>query len=245
MAAPAAFKADGASLAPQTGLDSGSSSVSPTPPTRSWIASLVVVFGVSFAVIALSSSGGAQFLRATTSGSLSLESKNGRKAGQAFWTLVRKGYEPMDYFVNKGSTKLTYKKLGDYYAVVEPGAEMELYVEDYDSESIYRYEWSLCNSNYSTCKKGKMCVEDGEVTMERVRFDCSPSEELHIKATKHDTTTDEQVSTFEGTVLCSYVRRELRSLTSQDLSAAMDAMAVVYTTDEEEGQKLYGDKSRH
>jgi len=48
------------------------------------------------------------------------------------------------------------------------------------------------------------------------------------------------IRTTSGTVVATWVRRELRELTSTDLAKVMDAMAICYNTSTAEGQARYG-----
>jgi hypothetical protein len=95
----------------------------PHPPTRSWLASLVVIYSVSFLVVALSSSSSVRF-RSTSGDFSALALSKKSDDPEPFWTMVRNGYEPMDYFKLKGETSLTYKMFESHDGVVEPGAEM-------------------------------------------------------------------------------------------------------------------------
>ena len=107
----------------QVGADNQEETIrSTSPPTRSYLISLVVVFGVSLSIIGLSSS------KSVFGGTLPSSILSEESTSSDFWTLVREGYEPLDFFVNKGVTKMTYKVLADHDGVIEPGAEMELYV---------------------------------------------------------------------------------------------------------------------
>lgn len=179
----------------------------------------------------------------TTSGVFKSRGKSDTDGGgAAVWTLSRNGYDPLPYFnmdESDPSSILTYAFLDKYQAVVEPYAEMNLYVEGYSSSATTYYEFEICKSDDtdgSTCKSGKLAnPESTSVTMA-----CTPFEEMSIKVIKYNDKGDKQ-GTTDGTAICMYVRRELRSLTSDDLDAAMDAMYALYSTDNDEGKKLYGD----
>jgi len=159
-----------------------------------------------------------------------------------FFTLVRKGYEPMDYFVKKGETILTYKILDDHDAVVEPSSDMELYVAGYSAGSQdYYYHFTVCDEDgTSGCQDGKMYIDESEVKFKYINKKCTPLDKLSFQVTRFSSETDEEDAKFITTALCMYVRRELRYLTDDDLHTAMDAMYTVYSTDEEEGAKKYG-----
>jgi len=157
--------------------------------------------------------------------------------------LARKGYEPLTYFIDSTSL-LKYKILDGYDAVVEPNAEMELYLPSFtlSAADSYYYRFSVCDADGTTdCRDGKLYVEDGEIVQTTITSPCSAKDELYVKVTKHSATDDSQLSALKGKALCMYVRREMRTLTEDDLGAALDAMKVLYYTEEKEGQALYGE----
>ena len=70
-------------------------------------------------------------------------------------------------------------------------------------------------------------------------FECSPYDEFNVKFTA--TANDGSSSSITRTAVCMYVRREIRSLTDDDLSDAMDAMYTIWSVDEADGQEKYGE----
>ena len=162
-------------------------------------------------------------------------------SGPAEWTLSRAGYEPLTYFIDSDTT-LKYKILDGYDAVVEPHAEMELYMPAFALSDEYYYRFSVCDADgVSNCRDGKLYVEDGNFVQETVTVPCESYEQKYVKVTKHANEDDEQLSAIKGKALCMYVRREMRSLTQDDLDLMLDSMQTLYYTDEKKGQALYGD----
>ena len=156
------------------------------------------------------------------------------------WTLTRSGYDPLGYFTD--SSSMSYEFLSGYEAIVEPYAEMELYLPDFKlSDDVY-YRWSVCGSDGVTdCRDGKLWHEDGAFSQQTVTVPCAAFDELSVKVTKHSIGDDEQLGAFKGSALCMHVRRELRDLIADDLALTMDAMYTLYSTEEKKGQKKYGD----
>ena len=160
-------------------------------------------------------------------------------------TLYRTGYNALDYFTVKIGWKSTilYKHLENYVAVIEPSSPMSLYVKDSKEEDGYKYYYKICKYSTTTGKKSK-CSKVGEVSSTRektITTSCSPYDEYYVYVEEYNSDKVLERSA-EGQVLCQYVRREIRSLTSDDLDKAMDAMYTLWSVSEEDGQVLYGDK---
>ena len=219
---------------------SSSSSSRDSTNTRSYLLATVVVFGVSLSAIALAVS-------STTAGQsyffgASLQ-ENSRGDGKVSWTLTRSGYEALSYFTVTDAS-MQYDFLKSYDAIVEPHADMELYlISDYSIDADYFYRWSVCASadGSSDCRDGKFYTDGTQIMQETINVPCEAGDELVVKITKHTSADNTQTGALKGTALCMYVRREMRYLTEADLSATMDAMYVLYSTEEKKGVKLYGD----
>lgn len=163
------------------------------------------------------------------------------------WTLNRKGYDPLAYFTSDASEFLNYKFLQKYDAVVEPNAPMHLYVEDYSSKSEYYYSFTVCPSatddeplvDEKACKVGTLKSTGKKLDYKSATVDCEPFDKLDISITKY---SDDDVAeyVYTGSAMCMYVRREIRDLSDEDLSATMDAMYALWSTSDEDGQQLYG-----
>ena len=71
--------------------------------------------------------------------------------------------------------------------------------------------------------------------------DCTPFDIMTITIYKLSKHGKKKKGKTTGSLLCMYVRRELRALTSDDLDKTMDGFYNLYSTSEEEGQAAYGD----
>lgn len=156
------------------------------------------------------------------------------------WTLYRKGYSPLNYFTSDASSFLKYKFLDKYAAVIEPYAQMYLYVEDFDSSTADTHFYiEVCKIGSDVpCLKGSL--QSSGLNDVPVKIYCEPFDVYNISVVQYD---NEGVATGysdtrEG--VCMYVRREFRALSESDLDATMDAMATLWYTSEEKGQHLYG-----
>lgn len=163
-------------------------------------------------------------------------------------TFNRYGYDPLGYFTDT-LTSVRYKFTEKHMGIIEPSAEMSLFV--LDSESAYTsdntfYEFSVCTADIdtwkstddSTCYSGTLSASEEETAT--VTVPCTPFDIFTVTAKQRSYSDSSTVAAWEGTAVCTYVRRELRSLTSEDLATTMDAMYVLWSTPEDEGQELYG-----
>ena len=146
--------------------------------------------------------------------------------------------------VNLHNDFFVYQILNDYDTILEPYVPMSLLVTNGDSSSYYKY--SVCSfaseSKDRTCHYGTLSTDPmSKVTSSGVTVSCSPYDELEIEITQYSSTDNSAISTQTGDALCMYIRREIRSLSTEDLSATMDAMHTMWAVDEESGQELYGD----
>lgn len=222
-----------------------SSSAQPTSCTRTFCVSIVAVAFTGMTLLSLVTDQTKQniaqvlatsFAKATSKAVIATTSGD----GPSEWTLNRYGYEPLSYFTDS-DTDMTYKFLEDYDTVVEPYAPMELYLPDYQLTDDFFYRWSVCGSDGVTdCRDGTLSIEDGQFVQESVTSPCTAFDKLTIKITKHSNDDETQIGALKGFARCMYVRREMRTLTTEDLSTAMDTMYVLYSTDEKKGQKQYG-----
>ena len=160
--------------------------------------------------------------------------------------MQRSGYDPLPYFPADSGSKRTYKMLESYDGIIEPNVENTLYLSGLTNTDDYYYVYKVCTTkadtkSYQVCDKGHLYSTEEEGTSEGVTLSCSPYDELSITITKYASSTGDIKGISEGTLLCLYVRREIRSLSSNDLDAAMDAMYTIYSTSEEDGQEMYGE----
>jgi hypothetical protein len=131
---------------------------------------------------------------------------------------------------------LNYDILEDYSHVVEPYSPMQLVVSSLTDNSVY-YEFEICDDS-KKCVSGKLNYD--EKASESAVMACSPHQSLTISVSKISSTSGEKQASVSEKALCLYVRREIRSYSSDDIDKIMDALYVVYSVDEQSGQKLYG-----
>jgi hypothetical protein len=153
------------------------------------------------------------------------------------YRLQRTGYD----VIKLDHDFMKYQFLSGYSDVVEPYASMELTVDGYSDSSKY-YAFSVCKSSDSSdCQYGRAAV-DGvtDVVSASVSVACAPFDTLTVSVSEVDSTSGETTNTATSQAMCMYVRRELRTLTTDDLAKTMDALYTVYSVKEEDGQGLYG-----
>jgi len=164
-------------------------------------------------------------------------------ASKTKFTLVRDGYKTMPYFTSDLSTSsiVKYTILSGFDAVIEPHANMQFRYLSGASETASVVKYSVCaDDDVDECYTGQYSADDDSES-EMVAVACSPFSKYTIQAEEFDK-SGTSIQSFSGTGLCMYVRREIRDLSSDDLSAAMDAMYTLWATDESSGQDLYGEK---
>ena len=138
---------------------------------------------------------------------------------------------------------MKYSHLSSFIGIIEPSTKSILYInndENYDDISYYTY--SMCSksvsSSSSSCTSGIMFINDDNNDV-YVTNKCNPYDEFNVKVTGYNN-DDDVISTGEGTVLCQYVRREIRDYSDSDLSSIMDAMYAVWSISDDEGSERYG-----
>ena len=160
-------------------------------------------------------------------------------------SLYRTGYETLDFFTKNKDWRTTtyYKHLENYDAIIEPYVPMSLYIDGSKADDGFLYYYKICKYDSNTNTKSD-CSNNGQYSESKektITTECKPFEEYYIYAEEYNT---EKVlrRAGQGIALCQYVRREIRSLTSDDLNKAMDAMYTLWSVSEEDGKALYGDK---
>lgn len=158
------------------------------------------------------------------------------------WTLYRHGYEPMDQFIS-ANTFLKYNFLESYGGLIEPHASTGIYLIDKsDYEGYYYVEFSVCPKGSSTvddCHTGNYDIVEKKSS--KIRLSCEPYDEYIVEVSSISTEAIDGTVLDSFTVVCMYVRREIRSIIDEDLNATMNAMALIWYTSEEEGQVAYGE----
>ena len=157
-------------------------------------------------------------------------------------TLTRSGYDPLPYFPSNDSVVLSYAFLRSYGGVVEPHGPMHLHVFGADSvdntDADYYYKYRIYDSSYSPVAHAEMWPSEdykGTVTMQ-----CNPHDEYKLAVLKYGFDGLIRGGAMED-VVCMYVRREVRELSADDLSAALDAMHALWAYSDDEGQAKYGE----
>lgn len=154
------------------------------------------------------------------------------------FTTKRDGYETLPYFLPDASELYSYKILKPYTGVIEPYADMWISIidtgDDIDTDKKYNHKYKICDDANS-------CIEGYEHD-NAFNFACDPlTQEYTITIHQYDMFNGQLTGrTSEGKLLCMYVRRELRALTTADLAKTMDAMYTMWDVEEEDGQTLYG-----
>ncbi len=165
------------------------------------------------------------------------------------FTIKREDYDVLPYFdTGYTATFLTYKFLQDYDGVIEPHANIML-----TSKTSNKYKHTDYIFNYTikstACETSKKCTDkytgyysESSFGSSIISIPCSPYDTYSISVAKYDNKKSWKLSeTYNGQLVCIYVRREIQSLTTSDLDAAMDAMYAIWEYSEAEGQKLFGE----
>jgi len=157
------------------------------------------------------------------------------------YSFSRVGYDPLSYFDPDDNSILQYSFLQSYDGIIEPNVPMQLEVYNDDVASTNKFKFGVCpaDSTGNACEHGvKYDVDTTE--MVSVTLSCEPFDELTVNIMEYDD-DGELVREISGTVVCMYVRREIRDLTPTDLSTTMDAMYTLWSVSEKDGQARYGD----
>jgi len=152
------------------------------------------------------------------------------------FTLNRQGYDPILNFATASDSSLSYNILNDYIAVVEPFSDMSLYIVSASDDDVY-YSFSITNVD-GTVSSGLYYPSNSDHSTTAKSL-CSTYDSLSVSVTQYSMTGTE-LATSTGSALCMYVRREIRSLSSTELSEFMDAMQVLWSTNDTIGQSVYG-----
>ena len=156
------------------------------------------------------------------------------------FTLTRVGYDTIDLFAEDPSAILKYDHLSEYMGVVEPYQEMHLTVYDDEDSAVNKFRYTVCAADGGECQHGVKYDPDPGLSA-TISFECDAYDEFVINVTEYDSAGNELRSTT-GFALCQYVRREIRTLSVDDLSATLDAMHTLWVIDEDDGQETYGDE---
>lgn len=154
------------------------------------------------------------------------------------FTMARDGYDALPYF---SSDMTFYSVLSGFDGIIEPYTENNIVVLDEQVDQNSYYSYSICPTDTSVdgwdCTYGSYFSNGSSAP---VKLSCKPHDSYTISIKKYDISTETLMATDDGKVLCLYVRRELRSLSPEDLVKALDAMHTLWTIEEDEGQEIYG-----
>ena len=156
----------------------------------------------------------------------------------------RSNYDLLTYWGSSASEVVTYKFLEKYDMLIEPNVDMHLkYIGDdmIDDGSGDYYTFSVKDMRSSEeVDAGYYYFSSSSNKKSSVaNIQCKPFEEFRVSLTRYDAQNNELLS-FDLMAVCMYVRRELRSLSAEDLNKTMDAMYTMWSTSDLEGQEKYG-----
>ena len=150
------------------------------------------------------------------------------------YTLTRKGYTQLPYFQAGASTITTYAFLSNYQSIIEPYVDMVLTIYKSTEEAVM-YTYSVCDTAGTSCYTGSYKVDSDESTT--INVPCKPYAQYTLDVQALDSSSN-VISTTTTSAICMYVRREMRELSDDDLSATMDAMHTLWTTTDIEGTNI-------
>jgi len=162
------------------------------------------------------------------------------------FTLHRSGYDPLAYFTDNSTVGniVTYKMLENYGSIIEPYADMNIYIPDLDTSKSFHFRFTACPYDSSTKEKDTTNCELGEYKASQSRpltVACKAGDEYFITVNQYSADDGTFLRNSTGFSLCMYVRREMSALTSSDLSTTMDAMYALWSVSDEDGLERYGE----
>ena len=185
------------------------------------------------------------------------------------FSLKRLGYDALPYFNSKlTSTIAKYKFLDNFDAIIEPYVNMELhFYEDQVSKSGTKFIYKICTSGKqpTTCKESVVYTSsNGDKVSGSVKFECDAYDTFDIAVYEVDVdNNDIMLKQTSGKAVCLQVcsnmitihpllaigsplcvdlqvRREIRSLSDEDLSRFIDVSYALWNTSQAEGLQKYG-----
>eukprot|EP01038_Epipyxis_sp_PR26KG_P015305 gene15305-20622_t len=158
------------------------------------------------------------------------------------FSINRVGYSLLPYFDNSYDSKLTYAFLKSYDGIVEPDAPMELSL--YDGMVVgHKYIAYITknenNKNDESNEITTIYLSKNEHYAQSFKVSCIPHETFTIKIKQIDSDNN-LINELQSNLICMSVRREIRSLTSEDLTSFITASHKLWEYSDEEGEKLYG-----
>jgi len=161
------------------------------------------------------------------------------------YSFARCNYSTITFFDEDvdSTPELTYEILKKHVGVIEPYAPMELSLFQDKSPTgrgTITYRYSLTDAEGNAAMDEVVHYADStEGTSGTFTLPCTPGDVYTLTFSRYQS----ELATYSEskTVLCMYVRREFRSLTSEDLSAAMDAMYAMWEYGRDDGKQKFGD----
>ena len=151
----------------------------------------------------------------------------------------RVGYDLLPYFGDDADDTINYAILDGMDGVIEPNVPMQFqYFGDGLKSDYYFKIQVMIDSTGEELGTGYL-YPSASSKDQPVTCDCEPLTELRVDVSEYNSKGD-AIKTFNLKTMCMYVRRELRSLTADDLSKTMDAMYTLWQYTDEEGQPTYG-----
>jgi len=163
------------------------------------------------------------------------------------FSITRTGYDAVPYFGSDADLTKNYKFLENYQAIIEPNAKSSITYQCHNvtihntTTTKFYLDYDMYDSKNKKIQSGTIKAkeddypESGEFTV-----DCEPYDEITVKAVLYSS-TGEKIRSSEFYAVCMYVRREIRTLTDTDLTAAVAAMYKIWRYEEEDGQDKYGE----
>lgn len=202
-----------------------------------------VVLAISIAIIGFiaisSATDNTLFLKTGKASSLT-KSKSTRSDSDLSFTFTRSGYAPILDFSNKDVTPLRYATLSDVDGVIEPHADMFLYIKSGDLKGSYYSFDVVSDKDTAIAATGYLYPTDSTQNV-AVKLSCTPYETFAVTVNQYGLYDNRLLATTTGTAKCLYVRREIRALSESDLNTFMDAMATLWYVDEDTGKGIYGE----
>ena len=163
-----------------------------------------------------------------------------------YFLLKRVNYDSLPYFDRSSEITFNYAFLDKYISIIEPHADMEIKLYDAYRSSKNTYEFSICPSSSDSktaCQYGSRSYNatTAKPSSSTFNFACKTYEEFDVTVTEISYDTGATLSTFEGSALCLYVRREVRALNDDHLSSLRDSMFALWSTSDDVGREIYGD----
>eukprot|EP01038_Epipyxis_sp_PR26KG_P004980 gene4980-6963_t len=153
----------------------------------------------------------------------------------------RVGYPLLPYFDKTVQSFLTYTFLSSYVAVIEPSVPMELSLYG-ESTSIFEYVICPLNSysgSNACVSSSTRYISSNSYVSKSFQINCIPHEKYSVTVKELDP-NGFLISQVEETAICLLVRREIRSLNSDDLNTFITASHALWEYSDEEGEAVYG-----